>query len=199
MITSTYQTCIQTSMVSNSKQYLFIGCFGATRPFKNQLEQAAGALIAAKELNRRLVYFINGSRVEYNGEGILRNIRALFTHQPDAELVEIEWMSHDEFIRIVGSMDVNLQVSYTETFNIVAADSVTAGVPVIGSSEIDWLPAISWADPNNAYDMADKIKLALRFPKMVNYLQKRGLKKYNQKAFTEWNKFLEVTEPEQFR
>jgi len=33
-------------------------------------------------------------------------------------------------------MDICMQVSFSETFNIVAADCIASGVPVIVSSEI---------------------------------------------------------------
>lgn len=36
-------------------------------------------------------------------------------------------------------MDIGLQVSFSETFNIVGADIISQGVPLVGSTEIPWL------------------------------------------------------------
>ena len=45
-------------------------------------------------------------------------------------------MDHESFIELVKSMDMCLQVSFTETFNIVTADAVANSVPVVVSSEM---------------------------------------------------------------
>lgn len=36
-------------------------------------------------------------------------------------------------------MDIGLQVSFSETFNIVGADIISQGVPLVGSIEIPWM------------------------------------------------------------
>ena len=174
-----------------TSNFITIGCFGATRPYKNQLEQAVGAIIAAKKLNKTLIYIINGSRIEYGGDGIILNIRALFKDNPKAKLIELSWLTHNKFLEIISTVDVNLQVSYSETFNIVSADSITAGVPVIVSSEIDWLPSAYYADPNDAFDIANKILFVLKFKRLVLWSQRQSLKLYNKRALKVWNSFLQ--------
>jgi hypothetical protein len=57
---------------------LNIGCFGAVRPMKNHLSQAIAALEVAETLGTKLVFWINGNRVEGKGESFLRSLRALF-------------------------------------------------------------------------------------------------------------------------
>ena len=116
-----------------------IGCFGAIRPLKNQLLQATAAIQFARDSGKRLQFFINVSRVESHGDPVLKNIRALFA-QTGNELVEIPyWMEHDEFVAFIGQMDYSMCASLSETFCVVAADSVAAGIPLVAS------PAVSWA------------------------------------------------------
>jgi hypothetical protein len=53
-------------------------------------------------------------------------------------MIEHSWMPHDEFKALGATMDLGLQVSFTETFNIVAADLADENVPVVVSTEIGW-------------------------------------------------------------
>ena len=123
-----------------SHKYVHIACFGAIRTLKNQLIQAVAALQFAKEINKKLVFHINGGRVENDGNPVLKNIRSLFSHSKDrATLVEHPWLPHKEFLELCLSMDIGMQVSFSETFNIVTADMVSVGTPVVCSSEIGWV------------------------------------------------------------
>jgi hypothetical protein len=54
------------------------------------------------------------------------------------KLVVHEWVNHKDFIKLVKTMDIGMQVSYSETFNIVAADFISQGVPVVISKELPW-------------------------------------------------------------
>jgi hypothetical protein len=129
-----------------------IGCFGAIRPLKNQMIQAIAAIAFAERHSLKLRFHINGNRIEGNGNQVLKNLRNLFSHL-EHELVENAWMPHDKFMTLVASMDMGMQVSYTETFNIVAADMIAQGVPVVVSKEIDWVDPQFYADPNSCDDI----------------------------------------------
>lgn len=118
---------------------LHVGCFGAVRPLKNHLHQALASIEAAETLGLDLRFHINGTRVEGNANAILDSVRALFKRFTRHQLVELPWMDHSTFQEKSSSMDVLMQVSNSETFNIVAADSVSMGVPVVVSDEIPWL------------------------------------------------------------
>jgi hypothetical protein len=140
------------------KYFLNVGCFGAIRSLKNQLNQAVAALRAADQMNLILKFHINTGRVEgYTAEAILKNLRSLFESLQYHKLVEHPWLERNAFLRLLASMDVNLQVSFSETYNIVAADSVNQKVPVVASEEVEWLPRTSYADPNSTEDIADRI------------------------------------------
>jgi hypothetical protein len=103
--------------------YIDVGCFGAIRPLKNNLIQAMAAMALADDRSKKLRFHVNGTRLEQRGEEPLKNIRALFKGTRH-ELVEHQWLDHYQFLEVVKSMDVGLQVSFSESFCIVAADFV---------------------------------------------------------------------------
>jgi hypothetical protein len=140
---------------------LDISCFGAIRPLKNHIEQAVAAILYAKSQRLKLRFHINATRIEGKGEPVLKSLRGMFNGN-DCILVEHGWMNRDEFVHLCSTMDVGLQVSFSETYNIVAADHVTSGVPVIGSDEIPWLPREYHAIPTAAIDIALKIDHAIK-------------------------------------
>lgn len=156
-----------------------IGCFGAIRPLKNHLVQAVAALNYAQRTGERLRFHINTARVESGGLPILHNLRAVFAKNPHAELVEHGWVRHKEFRHLIGTMDVALQASISETFNIVTADAVTMGVPVVGSPDIKWLNPMFQANPLDVHDITDKIGRARRLGGLGTWLNRLGLKLYN--------------------
>jgi hypothetical protein len=54
----------------------------------------------------------------------------------------------------LSHMDMGLQVSFTETFDIVAADCISVGLPLAGGNEIPWLHAGCQASPTDSRDIA---------------------------------------------
>lgn len=139
-------------------QYLDIGCFGAIRPLKNHLIQAFASLAVANDIGARLRFHINATRVEGNANSALKNLQGLFEDLPNAELVLHSWMDRSQFLEVMGTMDVSLQMSYSETFNIVTADAMYNGVPVVVSPEIPWIGAYAHRDPNDFIDIAGGIR-----------------------------------------
>ena len=105
--------------------------------------------------------------------------------------MEHGWATHAEFLKLVDRMDIGLQVSLSETFNIVAADFVANGVPIIVSPEISWMPVQLQADPNST----DSIVKALRrvwgySPVNVAALCNDHLHAANKAAGREWLEML---------
>lgn len=139
-----------------NESILNIGCFGAIRPLKNQLIQAVAAIELAKEYGAHLRFHINSTRVELGGESVLRNIRALFAGGGN-ELIEHPWLEHQDFLDLVRTMDLSMQLSFSETFNVVTADGVATGTPVLASGTIDWLSSES----QTSVDKVDAIVLAM--------------------------------------
>ena len=140
---------------------LKIGCFGALRILKNQLFQAICAIYVANEMKKTLHFHINDSSTfEKEGNPILNNLHNIFKDLKH-KLIIHRWSSHDEFITLVKEMDVGMQVSFSESYDIVAADFITNGIPIIGSPEIKFLCDSYQADPNNFQEIVNKLKFAI--------------------------------------
>lgn len=184
----TYRAC---EPIQIRKHYFKIGCFGAIRPFKNQLSQALSAILFAEKRNASVHFYINYSRIEQRGESILKNIRALF-ELTRHKLIEIEWLEHDDFVKVISQMDACMQVSFTETFNIVTADCIAANVPVVVSKEIDWLNCRK-ADPNNTTDIANVIDYVIKNKGELIEDNVHDLSNYNHAATLKWFRFINRT------
>jgi hypothetical protein len=160
-----------------------IGCFGAVRPLKNQLIQAVAAIRYADSRRQKLTFHINGTRSE-GGDSILRNLNALFDAHPRHDIQTHPWLDRKDFLELMQSMDAHMQVSFSETFNIVTADAVSQGVPVVVSPEIKWVPKVLQAQPTNCSDIINVLADAIkgRFEsRSINRLQA-----YNEVAVREW-------------
>jgi glycosyltransferase involved in cell wall biosynthesis len=175
----------------HDREIINIGCFGAIRPLKNQLIQAVAAIKYADNHDKFLRFHINVNRIEGRGEGILKNIRYLF-YNVRHELVEHPWMDRGEFIKAIKKVDLGMNVSYTETYSVIAADIVAHNVPVVVSSEIGWVSALSQADPNSLDDIVSKIGTAFNMQSLA--LINKGLLKINSfKSKRTWKKFCSVS------
>jgi len=132
---------------------LRIGSFGALRLLKNHTTAAAAALMMARERNSNLEFWMTVNREEH-GKGVLQTIRNMFSDLPWAKLVEQPWQQWADFRRTVHHMDLCLQVSFTETFNIVTADAAAEGVPSVVSPAIEWAPHTWKADVDTVGEVA---------------------------------------------
>jgi hypothetical protein len=179
-------------VVETQENTINIGCFGAIRPMKNQLQQAIASIEFGDSLNKSIRFHINSERIESRGEPVLKNIRELFKNNPKHTLVEHHWHDHHDFINLVRKMDIGLQVSFSETFNIVSADFVSNGIPVIVSPEINWASRIFKVNPNSNKEIVKKLKFVWKYKKFgLNLFSLFGLIKYNWKSKNEWlNYFL---------
>lgn len=170
--------------VKNAK-YVDIGCFGAIRPMKNTYQQAMAAIEFAEKIGKTLRFHINGTRTEQSGDNALRNIQALFEHSKH-ELVEHRWYKHAEFLETASKMDIGMQVSFSESFNIVTADFVTAKVPIVASDDISWMPWIMKVSPTEHKGIVRKLKFAYKYRGFITWLQSFSLLVYNIKAKLQW-------------
>jgi hypothetical protein len=125
------------------------------------LIQAVAALAFADSRGLRLRFHINSTRVEQKGDPVLNNLVALFKHSPRHELIQHEWHAHNDFLKIVGTIDVGLQASLTETFNIVSADFAALGIPIIVSQENPWVAGFyQVSSPTSLEDIMSKLAFA---------------------------------------
>jgi hypothetical protein len=148
-------------------------------------------MLFANDEKKKLRFHINGDRVEQRGETVIKNLRNLFAGTKH-ELVEHNWMEHAAFVNLVAQMDVGMQVSLSETFNIIAADFVANDIPVIGSNEINWLSRSYRASLTDYHDIYEKLAFAYFARKYnLHFLNKMGLKTHNRSALKSWLKFLD--------
>jgi hypothetical protein len=169
-----------------------ISCFGAIRPLKNQLIQAVAAIHYANTHNLALRFHINCSRVEGNGKPILKNLQALFNKYPGHSLVEHSWLNPDEFKQLIRtSIDVGMQVSFTESYNIVAADHIDCGVPVVTSPEIKFICVPYHVDPTEVLSIYRGLSRAVFFRRFhLDKLNNIRLGQFNRKSEKDWLQFI---------
>lgn len=159
--------------------FIEIGCFGAIRPLKNQLIQAMAAICLADKMGKVLRFNVNTARIEAHGQNVYKNLNALFAGSRH-QLVTHGWLDHPEFLELVAFMDLGMQVSFSETFDIVAADFVYVNVPVVGSPEVSWLDKSYIANCTNMNNIVDVLEEAWKG-------KKRNRQKANQKGLECWN------------
>jgi hypothetical protein len=152
------------------KDTIDVGCFGAIRPFKNHVIQAVAAIEYATRKGLDLRFHVNSTRIEGNADNYKKNLIALFKgiDSPQFQLIEHPWMDYEEFSKVVRTMDIGLQLSFTETFNIVSADFVNAGIPVVVSPEISWVASQFQASPTSVEDIIVKMDSAFWYKRWVS-------------------------------
>lgn len=177
---------IHTPKMPKPHNVLNIGCFGVIRPMKNQLIQGLAAIALGNQIGKKIRFHVNADRIEQKGDAVLKNLINSFENSGH-ELVENPWLNHDEFIRLVRTMDLGMQVSMSETFNIVAADFVWNNIPLVGSSEIEWLSSLYTADISDIDSIINKLYLAYYGKKVgLQHLNLWNLNDYNNQALKVW-------------
>lgn len=176
---------------NKDKYWVDVGCFGAIRPLKNHLLQAFGAIEFANKLGKQLRFHVNAGRIEMQGGPALNNLKGLFQQISDHghELINHQWRPREDFLELCTEMDIGLQVSFSETFNIVGADLISQGVPLVGSNEIPWYVNTFGAEPTSSEDIAKKLLLTYRMPQTNVRLNQWALTRYTNKTVEVWNKY----------
>jgi hypothetical protein len=164
-----------------------VGCFGAIRPMKNNLIQAIAAIEYAEANGLELRFHVNAGRSEQGGDNNLRNLRALF-HATHHTLIEHPWMDHTSFLDLVKQMELSMCVSFSESFCIVAADSIALGVPTIMSPEIEWASRFAMAHPTSTGCIVAAINRMLKsvFRRWGVRSNRVHLRNYCEAAKEEW-------------
>jgi glycosyltransferase involved in cell wall biosynthesis len=183
--------------INTNKDIVNIGCFGAIRLLKNHLLQAFGALKFADSIGKKLHFHVNAGRIEMKGEPVINNLRGLFEQLAGTGhvLINHEWVPHEGFIDLCKSMDIGLQATFSETFNIVGADLVANGIPLVGTTEIPWINKISAADPTDSDDIAAKLAVAYSYPDAVVKMNQDALARYADNNHTIWDKYFTTGVP----
>lgn len=172
---------------------LRIGCFCAIRPYKNIITAAAAALEIGVRLRvADLEFYISGGRMEAGGsQTILNSINALFFGVGRSSLIQNNWSSWPEFVKTVGTMDLLLQPSFTEGFNMVTADGIVSGIASVVSDAIDWAPRRWMAVSDAAGDVAD-VGVSLLHDPNASGAGLAALNAHNRESLASWKRFLEL-------
>lgn len=180
----------QTELDTSEKESIDIACFGAYRPLKNHLQQALIAMRFAESLGKKLRFHVN-DRKDQGGQPIFKNVQGMFSHLPSDgfELVIHEWEDRQTFLQSIEGIDLLMQDSLSETFNIVAADATWVGRPVLGNKEIPWLYSL-WSDPTDQHK-AMKVLSTIWQNKTFTITQNRArLRSYAKQSQSIWFKYL---------
>lgn len=144
-----YRSFTAEELDTTNKPEIDVACFGAYRPLKNHLQQAITAMSFANKLGKKLRFHVN-DRKDQGGQSVFKNVDQMFGHLPPDrfELVVHGWEDRSTFLQSMEAIDLLMQDSLSETFNIVAADATWVGRPVLGNKEIPWLYTL-WSDPTD--------------------------------------------------
>ena len=177
-----------TKEFNSNKYWVDIACFGAVRPLKNHMVQAVAALKFANKIGKQLRFHINAGRVEMQGSPVLHNLRGFFQQLADTghQLIGHEWAPREEFLQTCASMDIGMQCNFSETFNIVTADLISQGIPIVGSSEIPWACNFFNAHATESNEIADTLYRTYKLPKLNVWRNQRNLTKYTNKTKRIW-------------
>lgn len=168
---------------------LSIASFGAIRIQKNHIAAASASLMIAAIHKKHLNFYISVSRVEH-GKGVVQSIENLFSGVSYATLIQVPWSNWSDFLRIIGNMDLHMQLSTTETFNITTADAANSLVPTVSSSALDWVPRSWIADPDNPSDIA-RVGWHLLNDPHAGHDGLVALKRYNAMSLGKWMMWLD--------
>lgn len=169
---------------------LKIGVFGAIRPLKNLLSAGAAALEISADWNTAVELNINAGRIE-GGQPVIKSLKAMLASVPNITLVENQWQQWSGFRRLIKSMNLLLQPSYTESFNMVTADGAAESVPSVVSDAIDWAPEDWKANVDDVLSITRTAKNILNNPH-AGAEGFAALKAHNNAGIIVWKNWLEI-------
>jgi hypothetical protein len=165
---------------------LRLGLFGANRPLKNHLSGAAASVVLARELHVPIELLLSSGRNE-GGDG--RALEEMTENIANLRVTRTGWLPWSSFRRLLRTVDLVFQVSYTETFNVVTADAIAEGVPVVASDAIDWVPRWWQARTDEPLDVVRVAKRLLRDPEAPRH-GREALQAYVDRGVVAWWRFL---------
>lgn len=168
---------------------LKIGIFGSHRIQKNMSSAVAAAVLLTNQLKCHSEIWMNSGRSDGAGTIVQRTAHAWTRHLPHIQLKELHWASWPEFKREIGSMNVHLAPSWTETFCNVVADGIAEGVPSVVTTAMEWCPKTWQADGDDPSEIAT---IARRLLKDHHASQEgySALKQYIKTGIHYWLEFL---------
>ena len=169
---------------------LKIGAFGAARPLKNFMTAAGAAIVIAKQLHVPVEFWMNGGRREDAG-CIEHAIETLCRTSHSVTLKILNWQAWPDFLDLIETLHLMIQMSYTESFNLVTADGISCGVPSVVSKAINWVPERWIAHSDDALDVA-RVGRSLIYDPYAIQDGVKMLEGYNSNGVNAWEDFLEL-------
>ena len=175
-----------------------VGSFGASRPWKNMLSAAEGAVELARQLGVGLDFFVNEGRDEnqWGGKRMIESRRELFEDMPNMRIVGVPWRPWPAFRKIVRTMDLLISPSFDETFCVVVADGIAEGVPAVVTGAMEWTPTHWWCKPYDPTDIMN-VGMNLLHNKHSIHEAREGLSKYVQHGVKLWLDFILHNHPKE--
>ena len=177
---------------NRDKSHIDIACFGAIRPLKNHLVQAFAAIEFAEQIGKKLRFHVNAGRIEMNGSPVINNLKGLFQQIVDHghQLVNHQWRPREDFLELCAEIDIGLQCNLSETFNIVGADLISQGVPLISNAdEIPWAVKEFCADAVDSQSIIDALHLTYKFPELNANIHQHSLTHYTDQTAKIWSNY----------
>lgn len=168
---------------------LRIGSFGALRVQKNFTCAAWAAMAIARHFRCPLEFHINTGRDDNNGRVVYNALKASTDRVPNVTLVESGWASPMDFRKLVHTMHLLIQPSYSESFSMVTADAIAEGTPVVVSAAIDWVPS-SWEAQTDSVEDIAKTGIHLLGDARAAHEGYLALQKHNAQSLLSWKEFL---------
>lgn len=168
---------------------LRVGAFGATRPQKNLMAAAGATLELSQTMKVDTEFYVSAGRTEGGGNTILNSVREMLVGIPGITLKELGWASWPQFRDLVRRMHVLMQVSYTESFNMITADGVAEGVPSVVSDAIEWTPEYWQAYMDKTSDIA-RVARQLIYDPRAPHDGLVHLEQHNQESFDAWASYV---------
>lgn len=168
---------------------LRIGAYGALRPYKNFSTAIAASIELTSQLKCHSEIWINSGRHDGAGNAVYRTALSWTRGLPNVTLKELPWASWSEFKRAIGSMNILMQPSYTETFNNVSADGICEGVPSVVTEAIEWAPDYWKAEGDESSDVAS-VARRLLFDAQAPQDGYDALRNYVAIGLNQWHGFL---------
>lgn len=174
----------------SQKTTIDIACFGAIRVLKNTLQQAQIAVEYARSIGKQLRFHVNNVVSGPTAPGIERNLLSFFAALPpaDAVLVQHGWEDRVTFLQSLQAVDLLMQVSFSETFNIVAADATWVGRPVLGSPELPWLFPV-YGDETSSTEALKTLQIIMATPSFFVTQNRARLKSYAARSEDQWVRY----------
>ena len=112
-------------------------------------------------------------------------VKEMLQGVPGIQLKILNWNSWSQFRDTIRRMHLLIQVSYTESFNMVTADGIAEGVPSVVSEAIDWVPR-DWVAHFDSADQVARVGRRLIYDRYAAEEGFRALETHNNESYGAW-------------